>query len=84
VSKLTEEAIKDISQTEKAYLHEFLDINNRPVLVVVASKHFPKVSVDFVVINYSMYDIIERKKQDIKSFSRHHSAQSMSTILHIL
>jgi len=58
---LTEEAIKDISQTGKAYVHDFLDINNRPVLVVVASKHFPKVSVDFVVINYSMYDIIERK-----------------------
>ncbi|RHN63488.1 putative CRAL-TRIO lipid binding domain, CRAL/TRIO domain-containing protein [Medicago truncatula] len=42
VSELTEEAIKDISQTEKAYVHDFLDINNRPVLVVEASKHFPK------------------------------------------
>ncbi|XP_058751969.1 uncharacterized protein LOC131625061 [Vicia villosa] len=30
VSKLSEEAIKDISQTGKAYVHDFLDINNRP------------------------------------------------------
>ncbi|CAL5198238.1 unnamed protein product [Lathyrus oleraceus] len=42
VSNLSEEAIKDISHTGKAYVHDFLDINNRPVLVVFASKHFPK------------------------------------------
>jgi len=54
---LTEEAIKDISQTGKAYVHDFLDINNRPVLVVEASKHFPKVSIEFVVTNYNLYSV---------------------------
>ncbi|WJX94354.1 hypothetical protein P8452_75778 [Trifolium repens] len=42
VSKLTEESVKDIAETGKAYIHDFLDINDRPVLVVVAAKHFPK------------------------------------------
>ncbi|XP_027192264.1 uncharacterized protein [Cicer arietinum] len=42
VSKLTEESVKDVAQTGKAYVHDFLDINDRPVLVVVAAKHFPK------------------------------------------
>jgi hypothetical protein len=46
VSKLTEESVKDVAQTGKAYIHDFLDINDRPVLVVVAAKHFPKVSVE--------------------------------------
>ena len=34
--------------TGKAYVHDSLDINGRPVLVVVASKHFPSVGVFFV------------------------------------
>ncbi|XP_061366829.1 CRAL-TRIO domain-containing protein C3H8.02 isoform X1 [Gastrolobium bilobum] len=42
VSELTEEAVKNVAQTGKAYVHDFLDINERPVLVVVASKHFPE------------------------------------------
>ncbi|KAL5064616.1 hypothetical protein RYX36_026353 [Vicia faba] len=42
VSKLTEESVKRVVQTGKAYIHDFLDINHRPVLVVVAAKHFPK------------------------------------------
>ncbi|TKY55229.1 Motile sperm domain-containing protein 2 [Spatholobus suberectus] len=42
VSKLTEEAVKDVAQTGKGYVHDFLDVNDRPVLVVVASKHFPE------------------------------------------
>ncbi|XP_045792111.1 CRAL-TRIO domain-containing protein C589.09, mitochondrial-like [Trifolium pratense] len=42
VSNLTEESVKVIAQTGKAYIHDFLDINDRPVLVVVAAKHFPK------------------------------------------
>lgn len=41
VSKLTEEAVRDVAQTGKAYVHDFLDVNSRPVLMVVASKHFP-------------------------------------------
>ncbi|KAF1867647.1 hypothetical protein Lal_00050079 [Lupinus albus] len=42
VSELTEDAVKDVAQTGKAFVHDFLDINGRPVLVVVASKHFPE------------------------------------------
>eukprot|EP00262_Sarcandra_glabra_P008283 TRINITY_DN21629_c0_g1_i1.p1 TRINITY_DN21629_c0_g1~~TRINITY_DN21629_c0_g1_i1.p1 ORF type:complete len:259 (+),score=43.08 TRINITY_DN21629_c0_g1_i1:140-916(+) len=41
VSKLSEESLKSIAGTGKAYVHDFLDVNNRPVLVVVASKNFP-------------------------------------------
>nr|XP_010936590.1 uncharacterized protein LOC105056179 isoform X9 [Elaeis guineensis] len=41
VSELSEESVKSLYGTGKAYLHDFLDINGRPVLVVVASKHFP-------------------------------------------
>ena len=51
VAELTEEAVKDAAQTGKAYVHDFLDINDRPVLVVVASKHIPEVSIEVVVIN---------------------------------
>lgn len=46
---MTEEAVKDAARSGKAYVHDFLDINGRPVLVVVASKHFPKVRVQVVV-----------------------------------
>ncbi|XLR51049.1 hypothetical protein S83_001721, partial [Arachis hypogaea] len=42
VAELTEEAVKDVAQTGKAYVHDFLDIYGRPVLMVVASKHFPE------------------------------------------
>lgn len=45
VSKLSEESVKDIAETGKAYLHDCLDVKGRPVLVVVACKHFPSVSV---------------------------------------
>lgn len=44
VSKLTEESVKNIAETGKAYVHDFLDVNDRPVLVVLAAKHFPAVS----------------------------------------
>ncbi|KAK6920666.1 CRAL-TRIO lipid binding domain [Dillenia turbinata] len=40
VSELTEESVKNIAKTGKAYLHDFLDVNGRPVLIVVAAKHF--------------------------------------------
>ncbi|KAI4343727.1 hypothetical protein L6164_011042 [Bauhinia variegata] len=42
VSELSEEDVKDVAQTGKAYVHDCLDVNNRPVLVVVGSKHFPE------------------------------------------
>ncbi|XP_012080018.1 CRAL-TRIO domain-containing protein C3H8.02 isoform X4 [Jatropha curcas] len=43
VSKLTEESVKNVADTGKAYVHDFLDIYGRPVLVVVPSKHLPDV-----------------------------------------
>ncbi|XP_021633878.1 motile sperm domain-containing protein 2 isoform X3 [Manihot esculenta] len=43
VSKLTEESVKSVAETGKAYVHDFLDVCNRPVLVVVPSKHLPDV-----------------------------------------
>ncbi|KAF5459927.1 hypothetical protein F2P56_019833 [Juglans regia] len=41
VSELSEESVKNVAQTGKAYVHDFLDVNDRPVLIVEASKHFP-------------------------------------------
>nr|POE77325.1 motile sperm domain-containing protein 2 [Quercus suber] len=41
VSELSEESVKNVAQTGKGYVHDFLDVNDRPVLIVVASKHFP-------------------------------------------
>ncbi|XP_042501677.1 motile sperm domain-containing protein 2 isoform X2 [Macadamia integrifolia] len=41
VSELSEESVKSIAETGKAYVHDFLDVYDRPVLIVVASKHFP-------------------------------------------
>ncbi|EEF51962.1 CRAL-TRIO domain-containing protein C3H8.02 isoform X1 [Ricinus communis] len=43
VSELTEELVKSVADTGKSYVHGFLDVHGRPVLVVVASKHFPDV-----------------------------------------
>ncbi|XP_015581160.1 uncharacterized protein LOC8258695 isoform X2 [Ricinus communis] len=48
VSELTEELVKSVADTGKSYVHGFLDVHGRPVLVVVASKHFP----DFDVFYY--------------------------------
>ena len=35
--------MKTVAETGKAYVHDFLDVNKRPVLIVAASKHFPDV-----------------------------------------
>ncbi|GLT83808.1 hypothetical protein SLE2022_020790 [Rubroshorea leprosula] len=43
VSELSENLVKNIAETGKAYVHDFLDVNDRPVLVVVASKHLPAI-----------------------------------------
>ncbi|XP_031404732.1 CRAL-TRIO domain-containing protein C3H8.02 isoform X2 [Punica granatum] len=43
VSELSEESVKGVADTGKAYVLDSLDVNGRPVLVVVASKHFPSV-----------------------------------------
>uniref|UniRef100_A0A2P2JIQ3 Uncharacterized protein MANES_14G063300 n=1 Tax=Rhizophora mucronata TaxID=61149 RepID=A0A2P2JIQ3_RHIMU len=41
VSDLCEESVESIAETGKAYVHDCLDVCDRPVLVVVASKHYP-------------------------------------------
>ncbi|XP_072998717.1 phosphatidylinositol transfer protein CSR1 [Typha latifolia] len=41
VSELSEESVSNLYGTGKAYVHDFLDVHGRPVLLVVASKHFP-------------------------------------------
>ncbi|CAN0901182.1 Phosphatidylinositol transfer protein CSR1 [Linum grandiflorum] len=43
VSELTEESVKSVAETGKASVHDFFDVNDRPVLLVVASNHFPGV-----------------------------------------
>ncbi|CAN6588683.1 unnamed protein product [Malus baccata var. baccata] len=44
VSELSQDSVKGIAETGKAYVHDFLDVNGRPVLIVDASKHLPAVS----------------------------------------
>ncbi|EXB93582.1 hypothetical protein L484_014574 [Morus notabilis] len=43
VSELTEDSVKSMAETGKSFVHDFLDVYDRPVLVVVASKHLPSV-----------------------------------------
>ncbi|KAH9776283.1 CRAL-TRIO domain-containing protein [Citrus sinensis] len=45
VSELNEDSVRGIAESGKAYVHDFLDINERPVLIVVASKHLPAFDV---------------------------------------
>ncbi|CAL5372685.1 unnamed protein product [Camellia sinensis] len=41
VSELSEESVRSVAETGKGFVHDFLDVHGRPVLIVVASKHFP-------------------------------------------
>ncbi|GFZ12017.1 Sec14p-like phosphatidylinositol transfer family protein [Actinidia rufa] len=41
VSDLSEDLVRTVAETGKAFVHDFLDLCDRPVLIVVASKHFP-------------------------------------------
>ncbi|GAB2269812.1 hypothetical protein Dimus_004730 [Dionaea muscipula] len=41
VSALTEDSVKKVAKTGKSYVHDFFDVNGRPVLIVVTSKHIP-------------------------------------------
>lgn len=41
VDNLSEDLMKIAAQTGKSSVHDFLDVNGRPVLIVEASKHFP-------------------------------------------
>ncbi|KAJ4961167.1 hypothetical protein NE237_021077 [Protea cynaroides] len=51
ISELSEESVRSIAETGKAYVHDFLDVDDRPVLIVLASKHFP-----------AMHDPVENEK----------------------
>ncbi|XP_027168048.1 phosphatidylinositol transfer protein CSR1 isoform X1 [Coffea eugenioides] len=41
VSELSEESVRSAAESGKAYVHDYLDVNSRPVQIVEASKHFP-------------------------------------------
>ncbi|XP_057516299.1 phosphatidylinositol transfer protein CSR1-like [Amaranthus tricolor] len=41
VDHLSEDSMKNAARTGKSSVHDFLDVNGRPVLIVEASKHFP-------------------------------------------
>lgn len=45
MSELSQDSVKKIAETGKAYVHDFMDVNGRPVLIVDAAKHFPGVSL---------------------------------------
>lgn len=47
MSELNEESVKDVLATGKSFVHDSLDKNGRPVLIVVASKHIPAVSLNY-------------------------------------
>ncbi|GAB4845733.1 hypothetical protein Ancab_039135 [Ancistrocladus abbreviatus] len=59
VSELTEDSVESVAETGKSYVHDFLDVNGRPVLVVVASKHFP-----------AMHDPVEDQKLCVVSIEK--------------
>lgn len=58
--------MRDAYETGKSYVHDFLDVNGRPVLVVVASKHFPSVSslthLDLKLLETSIYTPLLNRK----------------------
>ncbi|KAH6825838.1 Sec14p-like phosphatidylinositol transfer family protein [Perilla frutescens var. hirtella] len=41
VAELSEESIKSAAETGKAYVHDYLDVYDRPVLIANLSKHIP-------------------------------------------
>ncbi|XP_011046186.1 PREDICTED: uncharacterized protein LOC105140859 isoform X2 [Populus euphratica] len=45
VSELSEESVKSMADTGKAYVHDSLDVYGKPVLIVAASKHLPAFDV---------------------------------------
>ncbi|KAF9667896.1 hypothetical protein SADUNF_Sadunf15G0070800 [Salix dunnii] len=55
-------SVKKIADTGKAYVHDSLDVSGKPVLIVVASKHFPSIpgqgqlSSSYVTIDFSWFD----------------------------
>ncbi|CAK9138586.1 unnamed protein product [Ilex paraguariensis] len=46
VSQLSEESVKSVAETGKSYVHDFVDVCGRPVLIVEVSKHFPEMVLE--------------------------------------
>lgn len=51
MSELSHDSVKSVAETGKAYVHDFLDVNGRPVLIVDASKHLPAVSLILLAVH---------------------------------
>ncbi|XP_063948688.1 phosphatidylinositol/phosphatidylcholine transfer protein SFH3 isoform X2 [Daucus carota subsp. sativus] len=45
VAELSEDSVRSAAKTGKSYLHDFLDVHKRPVMMVDASKHIPGFDV---------------------------------------
>ena len=43
-----------MAETGKGYVHDFFDVDGRPVLIVVGSKHIPLVSLAAEVIIFNL------------------------------
>lgn len=54
MSELSEESVKNVAKTGKSYLHDFLDVHDRPVLIVEVSKHFPRVRLSEILLCESL------------------------------
>lgn len=52
VSELSKESVRTAAETGKAFVLDFHDVYDRPVLIVVASKHFPAVSIELQLSTY--------------------------------
>jgi hypothetical protein len=63
VTELSEESVKELYKTGKAYLHDHLDKNGRPVLVVVGSKHFPAVCCIFLMFFFFLNFLLRASTQ---------------------
>ncbi|KAL8091557.1 hypothetical protein AgCh_033979 [Apium graveolens] len=46
VAELSEDSVRAAAKTGKSYLHDYLDVYKRPVMMVDASKHVPGESVE--------------------------------------
>ncbi|KAF3502857.1 hypothetical protein F2Q69_00040071 [Brassica cretica] len=44
VNELSEDSVKAAAETGKAYVHGFLDVKGRPVVIVAPAKHIPGAS----------------------------------------
>lgn len=77
MSDLTEESVRRVAATGKSYVHDSLDVNGRPVLVVVPSKHIPEVNfiaqiilfllifrLIFTSIKYDMLQMFDRLEDE--------------------